>query len=152
MEYKAHREHLQSLGICPFCKEREEFSIDQNEYAFALLARAPYHPDHILICPKRHGEVISDYSPEELANIDQLLHKWQNLLYQYHGEVVTFLRQGKTLGTTGKSIAHLHRHIIPHFRIDFGGSFEASEQRKVYTDLELKNEQTRIQRLLTVQK
>lgn len=111
---------MKENNICPFCEEKDVYAIDENEYAVVLPARAPYREDHILICPKRHGDFLQEYSQRELEDLYSLLTKWEVLLQKKHGEVVTFLRQGKNFGTTGKSLSHLHRHIIPQFKILFG--------------------------------
>lgn len=136
MDYQSHMAQIKQAGICPFCEEMDAFSLDHNEYAFVLPARAPYQKGHLLVCPKRHGELLSDYDEIELQAIYSLITKWQTILYKHYGELVIFIRQWAVWGTTGKSVAHLHRHIVPNFTIRFGDSQSDSDARKFYTDEE----------------
>ena len=133
INYRSHLHDLKDKGICPFCQE-QTCAVDENKYAFVLPARAPYREDHVLICPKRHAETLADFSPEELSDIYELITKWELLLYREHGELVVFLRQGSVWGTTGKTIHHLHRHIVPHFEIKYWWTQETSDARTVYND------------------
>lgn len=142
-DYKFHLQSLNQQGICPFCEE-QKYAVDENKYAFVLPARAPYHEDHVLICPKRHAETLEDFSSEELTHIYELITKWEILLYHKHRELVVFLRQGSVWGRTGKTISHLHRHIVPHFEIKFWGTQEQSDARMVYSDEEYTDIQTQM--------
>lgn len=103
----------------------------------------------MLVCPYQHGELISDYNDEQLASIMELIFKWERFLYKRHQEVVVFLRQGKVGGKTGKSVHHLHWHIVPHFQIVYGGSQEGSDQRTVYNDTEYMQRSQTLQKLYT---
>ena len=135
--YIDHVNAMKEKDICPFCEEKNHYAIDENDHAVVLPARAPYREDHILVCPKRHADFLQDYTQQEIDDLYALLTKWEILLQKKHGEVVTFLRQGKNFGTTGKSISHLHWHIIPQFKILFAHTQEESNNRQVYTDKEL---------------
>jgi diadenosine tetraphosphate (Ap4A) HIT family hydrolase len=90
----------------------------------------------VLILPKIHKSVLHDYTQEELNSVYALLTKRETLLYAKHEELVIFLRAGKILGPTGKTMDHLHRHIIPHFTIQFGGSQESSDKRVFLDDIQ----------------
>ena len=147
MDYRTHLQDMKKSGFCPFCEEIK-YAIDENNHAFVLPARAPYTPDHILICSKRHAETLADFSPQELADIYALITKWEILLHTKHGEIVVFLRQGSLLGTTGKSISHFHWHIVPHFTIKYGWTQESSDDRKVYTLEEYANIQQNLQQMM----
>lgn len=138
MDYRTHLQNLKQSGICPFCKEKT-LAVDENENAFVLPARAPYMEDHILICPKKHGETLEDFSEQELSDIYALITKREKILYKKHGELVVFLRQGSVMWTTWKTIHHLHRHIVPHFLIRYSGDQEISLTRKVYNEDEYRS-------------
>lgn len=141
MTYIEHIKNMKASGICPFCEEYKHWLIiEQNDTAYVLLARAPYTPGHLLVCTKRHTELLSDLTPQELVDIQSLIIKREHYLYQHYGEVVVFLRQGVPFGVTGKSLAHFHRHIVPNFTIKYGGTQEASDNRKCYSDEEYRSE------------
>ena len=133
IDYRSHLHKMKEEGICPFCLEKK-YAVDENDSAFVLPARAPYREDHILICPKKHGETIEDFTQWELQDLYALITKREKILYKKHGELVVFLRQGSVWWSTGKTISHLHRHIVPHFEIKFWGTQEASDARMVYSD------------------
>ena len=135
MWYKAHIDEIHRTKRCPFCEELSQLSIiDQNKHAFVVPARAPYHDDHILILPKIHKSLLHDYTVEELDSVYELLTKRETLLYTKHEELAVFLRARKILWSTGKTMDHLHRHIVPHFTIQFGGSQENSDKRMFLDD------------------
>lgn len=103
--------------------------------------------DHILICPKRHGETLEDFSDKELSDIYALITQREKILYNKHGELVVFLRQGSIMGSTGKTIHHLHRHIVPHFTIKYGWDQASSDARKVYSEDEYKIIQAKLKQI-----
>jgi diadenosine tetraphosphate (Ap4A) HIT family hydrolase len=137
MSYIQHIKTMKASGICPFCEEyKQDIAIDENATAYVLPARAPYTDDHILICTKRHVDVLQDLTAEELTDVYALIVKREVKLHHIHKEVVVFLRQGEPFGVTGKSVHHFHRHIVPHFTIKYGGTQEASDSRHMMDDKE----------------
>lgn len=145
MWYKKHIDAIHSSKRCPFCEELSNFSIvDENEHAFVVPARAPYHEDHILVLPKVHNSLLQEYTSEQLYAVYDLLTKWQTILYKKHKELVVFLRAWEILWSTGKTMDHLHRHIVPHFTIQFGWSQESSDNRIFLDDDDYINMRERI--------
>lgn len=137
MTYIDHIKKMKASGVCPFCEEyKQDLAVDENDTAYVLPARAPYTEDHILICTKRHVDILQDLSAEELKQVYQLIVKWETILYQKHAEVVVFLRQGISFGVTGKSLHHFHRHIVPNFTIQYGWSQEISDARYIMDEKE----------------
>lgn len=132
----SYKEILNSERPCPFCHEEEQFRIDSNSTCYVIPSRAPYTEDHILICPKSHKKSLDSLSADELSDIRTLLQQWQHILYHKHGEVVLMLREWIPWGTTGKTLEHLHWHIVPQFTIQHGWSQEASDARKFLSDEE----------------
>jgi diadenosine tetraphosphate (Ap4A) HIT family hydrolase len=148
MSYIEHIKKMKVSWVCPFCEEyKQNLAVDQNNTAYVLLARAPYHEDHVLICTKRHVDTIQELTPEELVDLYDLIIKRETTLHRIHKEVVVFLRQGKPFGITWKSLHHFHRHIIPHFTIQFGGSQESSDGRYVMSDIEYAQKTAQIKNL-----
>lgn len=137
MNYKSHVEMMAKDKRCPFCEEKKIFTIDENEYAFVLPARAPYHQDHILVCPKRHIDFLEELSPQETQDIHALFTKRAMILHKKHWETVSFLRQWTNRWPTGKTISHMHWHIIPHFQILYGWDQASSDNRVLYNDDEM---------------
>ena len=105
-----YHEYLATLVDCPFCVE-ENRNISENETCFLTYAAAPYAPDHLLVIPRRHVEHFPDLTPTECADIDDLLRMAVNILARLGvSNYSLLLRDGEGLG---KSVAHLHYHIIP---------------------------------------
>lgn len=121
-------------GYCPLCHESSDHYIDHNDTAYIVPARTPYESDHIIICSKEHVELQSQLTAAQSADIHVLVDKRTKILYDRHGELVVFLRQWSVLGKTGKSIWHLHWHIVPHFTIQYGWSQANSDARVFMSD------------------
>ncbi len=98
-------------SVCPFCHELKKDIITENETAFLTYALAPYHKHHLLIIPKRHVSPILDLTEREVADLYELEKKGITLIHKigYH-DLTVLLREGKK---SGKSVDHLHYHIIP---------------------------------------
>jgi len=108
MEY---REYLKTLTRCPFCFEIEDRFIQKNDQAILTYSLAPYHKHHLLIVPKRHVENLCDLTWEENVSIMALIVTGLNILNKLDHHDCTVLARD-TL-SHGKSIPHLHYHIIP---------------------------------------
>lgn len=121
-------------GYCPLCHESSDNYIDSNDTAYIVPARTPYESDHIIICTKEHVELQSQLTTQQSTDIYALMNKRTKILYDKHKELVVFLRQWQVLGKTGKSIWHLHRHIVPHFTIQYGWSQQHSDARVFMSD------------------
>jgi diadenosine tetraphosphate (Ap4A) HIT family hydrolase len=101
---------------CPFCSPgRETITVVENKTAYLTYALAPYHPDHLLVIPKRHIVNIIDVTPDEEDDIYALVRK---ALVALHGEgyndVSVLVRDGDN---TMKTVSHLHYNIIPNTRL-----------------------------------
>ena len=110
-----YQDYLATLTHCPFCDVKDRV-IEAREYAFLTYARAPYHRHHLLIIPYTHKEFLSELSKEEKRDIDVLtffaLSMMKELGYEDRAVLV---REGMNNG--GKSVAHLHYHVVPEVRI-----------------------------------
>jgi diadenosine tetraphosphate (Ap4A) HIT family hydrolase len=121
-----YRDFLRADRPCPFC-EGGQRAIAENETAMLTYSLAPYHPDHMLVVPKRHVERILEISDAEMRDIDALLKAGLGKLKRLGYDSVTFLvREGRD---SGKSINHLHHHIIP--QIALGNADHAGADREV---------------------
>ena len=100
---------------CPFCATDVKEKIIENKTAYLTFALAPYHPDHLLVVPKRHVEHILDLTDEELADIDHLEDKGWALLQKLGYKSVSFIvREGDH---SGRTVTHTHYHVIPEVRL-----------------------------------
>ncbi len=100
---------------CPFCSIKPDEKFLENESAFLTYALAPYHKDHLLVVTKRHFDQLLDATPEEAKDIDELESKGIKILHNLgYKNISIIVREGED---TGKSVEHIHYHIIPDTRI-----------------------------------
>lgn len=104
-------------NLCPFCDIPEEFILEKSDFFFVTLARAPYIDDHLLIIPLRHVVLFNDLSREEVQDLMHLVSKWNQQLHQKHTDVNLLLRDGFIGWSIGKSVDHMHFHLIPSLPI-----------------------------------
>ena len=100
---------------CLFCKiaakKIPSKLVYEDEEVFAFEDIGPQAPTHILICPRKHFESLSDAAPEDQATLGKLqlvaaqLARERNLLEGYR----TVLNNGRG---AGQSVFHLHVHLL----------------------------------------
>jgi diadenosine tetraphosphate (Ap4A) HIT family hydrolase len=118
---------------CPFDGEQKDRIILENKSAYLTYALAPYHPDHLLVIPKRHVEHILDVTTEEMADIDVLQRKAWDILRKLGYTSVSFIvREG--VGS-GRTINHLHYHVIPEVRL--GDVDHNGDEREIMTQKQI---------------
>jgi diadenosine tetraphosphate (Ap4A) HIT family hydrolase len=122
---------------CPFCNIEKNYIIEKWKYFTVLLARAPYIRDHILIVPNRHLIRMWEITPEERLDLIPLIDKWMRKMEMIHSEVNLLLRDWVARWKVGKSIDHLHFHIVPDIPIYSTNSWW---NREIYTDYQLVKE------------
>lgn len=118
---------------CPFCSASEEEIVDENATCCVMLARAPYTQDHLLFIPKRHVVMMEELTEEEYDDMQALLKKWMKKIHQFHQEATLVMRDGEVNGEIGKSVSHLHYHIIPNIPI---GMDPQKEKERVFYERE----------------
>ena len=100
---------------CPFCATPDKEKFLQNDSAFLTFALAPYHQDHLLVVTKRHFDKVLDATSKEMSDIDDMEGKAVKILHNLGYKNITILvREGEG---TGKTVEHIHYHIIPDTRI-----------------------------------
>jgi len=79
----------------------------------------PYNPGHLMIFPNRHIEDIKELSRDEVIEMHRLTVLSTKLLQEiYHPQGFNI---GYNLGeSSGASIRHLHRHIVPRYKNELG--------------------------------
>ena len=129
-----YKEFLTTITTCPFCEPIANEVIAENEKAFLTYSIAPYHKHHIMVVPRRHTTNFKELDSEEVKCIEDLLHAGAILLEALNYSDYTILvRNGKNVG---KSIAHIHYHIVPS--INIGDLDHYKEERRILTANEIK--------------
>jgi diadenosine tetraphosphate (Ap4A) HIT family hydrolase len=127
-----YTEYMKTLGVCPFCRTDDRL-IKDNEYAFLTYSLAPYSEHHLLVSPKRHVESFLDLTEGEFRDIEELLRNGAKLLQLLgHTDYSILVRNGDD---SGKSVRHLHYHIVPHVHI--GDLDHNGEERRILTEREI---------------
>jgi ATP adenylyltransferase len=109
---------------CVFCrilaqgKDRKHLIFIRKPHAYAVLNIYPYSNGHCLLVPNRHVSDISKLSPEEYAQLMELLRESKDLLQKALGP------QGFNVGINLGRIAgagipgHVHVHLVPRWQGD----------------------------------
>jgi len=102
-------------GDCLFCrigaKQIPSKIVYEDPELFAFEDISPQAPTHILICPRKHFESLTDAGAEDQAVLGKLqlvaaqLARERRLLEGYR----TVLNNG---GGAGQSVFHLHLHLL----------------------------------------
>ena len=130
-----YTEFLKTMPACPFCGRAEREIVKENDGAVLKYALAPYAPYHLLVCPKRH---VTDYlalSEDEQSAIDALTKDGARALVSIGITDYSILVRNGDKTAVGKSVDHLHFHIVPKVRlgtIDLKG-----EDRRILSDDEI---------------
>ncbi len=125
---------LQSKRPCPFDNPKNEDIVAQNATAYLTYSIAGYHPDQLLVIPKRHVTHLDDMTAAELTDCEALQKTgWDLLRSLGHGGVSFVLREGDS---TGKSVQHMHYNLMPDTQL---GDMTAHgvEERNVMTPEEI---------------
>jgi diadenosine tetraphosphate (Ap4A) HIT family hydrolase len=127
-----YAEFLKTITKCPFCNTKNR-TIQENEHAFLTYALAPYSPYHLLVLPKRHIETFLELTDTETRDIEKLLRTGARLLELLgQTDYSILVRNGNNIG---KSITHLHFHIVPNITI--GSREHGGNERRVLTSTEI---------------
>ncbi len=128
-----YKELLDTERSCPFCDFGKNRIITKMGVAQLTYSLAPYCENHLLVTPKRHIESFEDLTEEEKKDIDSMLSKGIKFLKTLgHTDYSILLRNGNK---TGKTVAHLHYHIIPSIQV---GSLDNNDiKRELITEEEI---------------
>lgn len=111
---------------CVFCKigadasPARHFILKKTKGFFVVMNIYPYNTGHLQVIPLRHVTTIEELTDEETKEMFVLVKKSVKLLKKVL-DPIGFnigLNQGGT--ASGASIEHLHVHVVPRFRTDFG--------------------------------
>jgi diadenosine tetraphosphate (Ap4A) HIT family hydrolase len=102
---------------CIFCDPDAASVVLENDKAYARHDAYPVSPGHLLVIPKRHVASLFDTTPEELADLWELVGMAKEFLdaeYRPDGYNI-----GVNIGAAaGQSVMHLHVHVIPRYAGD----------------------------------
>lgn len=105
--------------------------LKQNKYAFLTLARAPYITDHLLIIPKKHVLKLNKLSKNQKDAMESLIYYGMKKLHKKYKNVTMIYREGNKK-EVGKSINHVHYHLVPNLQI--GVLNKNVNDRKLYSE------------------
>ena len=126
-----YEDFLKEKRVCPFCNMKKEKIIRGNKHAVLTLAQAPYCKDHLIVTCRRHHMRLNLMSNAEKEAVDKLICYGMRKLHSKYKNVTVLYREGN-LKEVGKSIEHLHYHLIPEMKVGvFGlGDREMVENEK----------------------
>lgn len=137
-----YTEYLKTLDTCSFCDYTQEKFLE-NEHAYLTFSIAPYHPDHLLVVPKKHVEQILDLDKTVMDSVQELQRKGVEILKKLgHTNLSLLVKEGDV---SEKSVAHIHFHIIPDVILETSDHLGA--ERRVVTQDEIDVLTTRIKQL-----
>lgn len=111
-----YEDFLKTNKICPFCTLKKEEMIRGNRYAVLTLAQAPYCPDHLIVTCRHHHLRLNLMNAGEKKAVDELIYYGMRKLHSKYKNVTVLYREGN-LKEVGKSVEHLHYHLIPEMKI-----------------------------------
>lgn len=113
-------------GGCIFCKisksdnDKQNKVLYRNDEFFVVMNIYPYNTGHLQVSPIKHVTRLEDLSDVELSKLFVLVKKCQELLNKVLSPMGynTGFNQGGDCA--GASVDHLHVHVVPRFKRDFG--------------------------------
>lgn len=130
-----YNDYLKTLAECPFCDETHFKGqlVAENKTSALIISLAPYQKHHLLIIPKRHIEKLLEINDNEIADINTLQKIAVKLFYGLgYVDMSVLVREGENIG---KSVKHLHYHIVPEVMI--GAVNIIGDERTIYTEKEI---------------
>jgi len=116
--------HKDKPGVCAFCdalkagKRLESLIVHVGSTCSVILNKYPYNAGHTLVIPNRHTADFVSLTPEEFADLHELVKKVLGALQTaYHPQGVNI---GMNLGRSGGAgiTEHLHYHLVPRWKGD----------------------------------
>jgi diadenosine tetraphosphate (Ap4A) HIT family hydrolase len=120
---------------CPFCDAKQRI-LKENDPTYVLLSNPRRMEGHFLVIPKRHVEVPTDITDEEIVAVFQLVKFVQSKLIGTLGEG-TQVRQNYMpyLPDSKYKVAHMHYHVMPRNLDDKMFQIVDVHDRETFEDL-----------------
>jgi len=126
-----YKNYLKKKHPCPFCCLTKDEIIKENKHAILTLAKAPYTKNHLLVVPKKHHLKLNSMTKAEKDAIEELIYFGMKKLHKKHRNVTVLYREGNKK-EVGKSVNHIHYHLIPDMQIGARGNLW--KRRKIYSE------------------
>ncbi|CEF68424.1 Nitrilase homolog 1 [Strongyloides ratti] len=98
--------------------------IYMSKYTYAFVNIRPIVKGHVLICPIRYVKRLSDLTDEETCDIFLVAKKIQTALEKYLNSTACTISCQDGIDA-GQSVEHVHIHILPRNKDDFGDTPDA---------------------------
>jgi len=107
-------------NYCLFCDKdnfKEHAIIYENDLFYARWDNMPVSDGHAEVVPKKHVESFFDLTDKELIQLFDLIKKLKDIIQEkYHPDAFNIgINDGEA---AGRSIHHLHVHVIPRYKGD----------------------------------
>lgn len=107
-------------GYCLFCdknNEKKHRIIFENDMFYSRWDNFPVSPGHAEVVPKKHIKSFFDLNKDELLRMYELIIKTRDaIVAEYEPDAFNIgINDGETAGRT---INHLHIHLIPRYKGD----------------------------------
>jgi ATP adenylyltransferase len=100
------------------CDESEQFVLHRGRNWYIILNHYPYNNGHLLLVLNRHQPALSDCTPDELAEMSELLQILEStLLRAFHPDGINCGYNGGTCAGAGVP-EHFHFHMLPRWNGD----------------------------------
>ncbi|MFH1325561.1 MAG: HIT family protein [archaeon] len=99
---------MENCGLCIAFKKGSQV-IDESDLCFSMVNYEPMQKGHVMVVPKRHVELLADFSDDEIKDFFRMIDKTRKLVEKSHDNGVLILLNGKKF----KSQNHFHMHIVP---------------------------------------
>ena len=111
---------------CVFCRiggdanPSKHFILKKAKGFFVVMNIYPYNTGHLQVIPLRHVTTIEELTDEETKDMFVLVKKSVKLLKRVLKPIGFNIGLNQGGSASGASIEHLHVHVVPRFRTDFG--------------------------------
>ena len=121
---------------CPFCQPKEHL-IKENAHAQAFLSNPRKVPGHVVVAPKRHVEKPWELTPEELADIFQLIFYVEQKMISKLGEGADIKQNYRPFMPEGRiKKDHVVFHVYPRSLHDYLYKTVEIYETDLYADLD----------------
>ncbi len=104
-------------GRCFLCYPSDKYVIAREDQWYLTANKFPRSKANLMIVPQRHIEHLHQLTPEDALARQNLEQLGQSLLKESFGitDVWFLLRDGESEIAAGKTVPHLHEHILTYY-------------------------------------